>query len=49
VTTTRDLGRTTRQIPPHPGDDAAQRIRAILKRLKTRDRMPAVSTEGTNR
>lgn len=28
-----DPGRTTRQVPPHPGDDHAAQIRTALQRL----------------
>jgi hypothetical protein len=31
---TLDPGRTARQVPPHPGDEHAQRIRAALDRVK---------------
>jgi hypothetical protein len=34
MTATVDPGRSTKQIPPHPGDAHAQHIRAALDRLK---------------
>jgi hypothetical protein len=34
MTTTLDPGRSTRQVPPHPGDVAAQQIRAAMARVQ---------------
>lgn len=34
MTTTLDPGRTTPTVEPHPGDKAAQKIRAAMKRVK---------------
>lgn len=47
MTTTLDPGRKAPTVPPHPGDDAAQKIRAVLERIRTGSRPQPETPEVT--
>jgi hypothetical protein len=48
MSTTLDPGRKAPTVPPHPGDKAAQRIRAALERIRSSGQpQPAETPEVT--